>query len=104
MVTVESFRQQFDEFRTTDQQSIESKLAIAKQNVNASVWGNKLDSGVLYLTAHYLSLAPSGQNAKLKPAEMAITTYGQTYKTLLRTVTFGIRTAGLPPAGATHGP
>lgn len=103
MVTVESFRQAFDEFRTTDQQSIEAKLELAKLNVNAGVWGAKRDAGVLYLTAHYISLAPSGQNAKLKPADMALTTYGETYKAMLRSVTFGIRTAGQPPAGVTNG-
>lgn len=96
-VTVESFRDTFSEYRSTDDAEIQAKLTIAQARVG-DVWGVKADAGVLYLTAHLLALAPAGQNAKLKPENAAKTVYGTEYKTMLREVTFGLRTAGLPNA------
>lgn len=104
-VSVESLRQTFPVYRKTEEATITAKLVLARLSVNAAVWGAKHDAGVLYLTAHYLALDPAGQNAKLKPSEdMAQTVYGSTYLTLLRQVTFGMRVAGLPGAGAFTGP
>ncbi len=95
-VSVESFRQMFPVYRKTDQETIQAKLVVARLSVNPSIWGDKTDAGVLYLTAHYLALNPSGQNAKLEPPEMGITPYGETFKRLQRQVTYGLRVAGLP--------
>jgi len=99
-VSVQSVRQTFSVYRKTDTETIEAKLVLARLSVNPSVWGGKTDAGVLYLTAHYLALDPAGQNAKLKPENLAKTVYGQTFEQLKLQVTFGLRTAGLPPAGA----
>jgi hypothetical protein len=89
-------RQTFPHTRKTEEATLQAKLTLAKLSVNAAVWGTKADAGVLYLTAHYVALDPAGQNAKLKPEDMAKTVFGQTYRQLLRQVTFGLRTAGLP--------
>ncbi len=99
-VTLAKFRNTFSEFRKTDDNEIEAKLAIARLQVNAGVWGAKTDTGVLYLTAHLVALGPAGQNAKLKPENAAKTVYRQHYRAVMRSVTFGFRTAGLPPVDA----
>ena len=103
-VTVESFTQTFDEFRKADRASIEAKLALAKLQVTESVWGNKTDLGVLYLTAHMVALAPSGMNMKLKPESNQHTIYWPMYRAVQRQVTFGLRTAGLLPPNALKDP
>lgn len=99
-VTYARFVNTFDEFRSTDQAGIEAKLQLALTMVEPSVWGRKTDFGVLYLTAHLVALGPAGQNAKLKPENLAKTVYGQEYIKVRRSVTFGLRVAGLPSAGA----
>jgi hypothetical protein len=103
-VTVDSFKQTFDEFRKADNALVEAKLKLARLRVAASVWGAKADGGVLYLTAHLLALAPAGQNLKLKPETAAKTVYLIEFDRMKLEVTYGLRTAGLPPAGATDRP
>lgn len=103
-VTVQNFRNAFEEFRKTDEELIASKLRFARQRINATVWGDIYDQGVMYLAAHLLSVAPAGQNTKLKPENAAKTVYWLEYERLRNTVTYGLRTAGLPPAGAFSDP
>ena len=102
-VTVEKFRQTFEEFRKTEGATIQAKLDVAKLQVEPSVWGDKTDAGVLYLTAHLVAMSPAGMNAKLKPSEREAL-YKPTYTALKKQVTFGLRTAGVPPAGAFNEP
>lgn len=104
MVTLPRFRNTFPEFRKTEDHEIEAKIAIAKLRVNAGVWGDKADAGVLYLSAHMVALAPAGQNAKLKPENAAKTVYLQEYRAIMRSVTFGHRIAGAAPPSAFRDP
>lgn len=99
-VTADSFRNAFSEFRKTDAEEINAKLRFARLEVNASIWGNRADTGVMYMTAHLLALAPAGQNAKLKPENAGKTVYLQHFDRIKRAVTFGFRTAGAAPASA----
>ncbi len=99
-VTLPRFRNTFPEFRKTADSEIESKIAIAKLRITESVWGAKTDAGVLFLSAHMVALAPAGQNAKLKPENAAKTVYWVEYRSILRSVTYGLRTAGTAPASA----
>ncbi len=94
-VTVARFKLTFSEFRKTADAEIEAKLALARLEVNTTVWGAKADSGVLYLTAHKVEMAPAGENAKLVPKDGS-TIYLKEYRRLMRQVSFGLRTAGLP--------
>lgn len=103
-VTLARFKNTFSTFRKTDDAEIEVKLLLAHEMVNAGMFGTKRDIGILYLTAHLVSLDPAGQNAKMKPENMAKTVYGQTYEKIKRGVTFGFRTAGVAPAGAVNEP
>ena len=99
-VTLPRFRNTFSEFRDTEDSEIEAKLALAALEVNADVWGTRADAGVLYMAAHLVSLAPAGQNAKLKPENAAKTVYLMHFKRMQRAVAYGFRVAGLPGAGA----
>lgn len=99
-VTVQSFKNAFSEFRKADSSEVEAKIGFAQQRITATVWGDKYDQGVMYLTAHLLSVAPAGQNTKLKPENAAKTVYWQEYERLRNSVVHGIRTAGLPPGNA----
>ncbi len=102
-VTLAKFRNAFDEFRSTDDGAIEAKLVLARLEVNAGVWGGRADSGVMHMTAHLLSLAPSGQNARLKVTGR--TPYLMQYNRMKRAVTSGFaRTAGMAPPGAFNEP
>ena len=103
-VTVQSFRNEFSEFRKVDQAEIQAKLDFAQSSISQSVWRHLYDQGVMYLTAHKLALAPAGQNTKLKPENAAKTVYWVEFVRLRNIVTHGIRTAGLPPAGAFNDP
>ena len=99
--TLAQFRNTFSSFRSTEDAEIEANLVLARLEVNTTVWGPRADAGVLFMTAHLLSLAPAGQNAKLKPENAAKTVYLSHFNRMKRAVTLGVaRTAGAPPAGA----
>ncbi len=103
-VSVQSFRQAFEEFRKTDEATIAAKLKVARLQVNAGIWRDKEDAGVMYLTAHLLALSAAGQNMKLKPGDTGATVYSTQYETMKRQVTYGFRTAGAMPADALQDP
>lgn len=103
-VSVQNFKDAFEEYRKTDEATVAAKIRFARQRIDAGVWGDKYDQGVMYLAAHLLAVAPAGQNTKLKPENAAKTVYWQEYERIRNTVVYGIRTAGLPPAGAFSDP
>lgn len=103
-VTVQNFKNAFSEYRKTDDEEIKAKIRFAQQRINSSLWGDKYDQGVMYMTAHLLAVAPAGKNAKMKPENMAKTVYWHEYTALKNSVTYGFRTAGLPPANAFNDP
>jgi hypothetical protein len=103
-VSVQSFKNAFSEYRKADDAEVQAKLNFARQRIDETVWGDKYDQGVMYLTAHLLAVAPAGQNAKLKPENAGNTIYKQEYTALKRAVTFGFRTAGVMPPGALTDP
>ena len=103
-VTVESFKQFFEEYRKTENATVQAKLTQAVLQINSSVWGDKTDLGTLYLTAHMLALAPAGQNMKLEPENAGKTVYWFEYTMIRSQVTYGFRTAGVPSAAALEDP
>ena len=86
-VTVHRFRLAFPEFKRTPEATIKEKIRSAALRVNASIWGDKADDGIMWLTAHLLSVAPMGEQARLK-LENRGTMYGVEYKKMVREVTF----------------
>lgn len=101
-VSVAQFTNAFPEFRKADPAEVTSKLGFATQQIAAVTWGAKADQGVMYLTAHLLSIAPQGEQARLR-SENRSTPYEAQYNALRSQVTFGIRTAGLPAPGFDNG-
>lgn len=103
----DGFRLRFPEFDRTPTELVDAKLAEAELEIDRTVWGTKADLGVGYLAAHLLSIAPTGQHARLVPRnakatrEDALTTYERQYKRLLKMVSSGFRIVG-ERAGATN--
>lgn len=87
-VTVRQIVAKFPEFRNTPEQVIALCLAEATACVNATVWGDKADFGVQYLTAHLIHIRPSGEPARKDGREDP---YKMRYDALLSGVTFGYR-------------
>ncbi len=106
-IGVTEFLKRFPEFRRTDHDLIEAKLAEAAIEIDSGIWGDKYDLGLGYLAAHLLSLAPSGQHARLVPPNAkaergdALTTYERQYKRLVLKVSHGFRVTGDPPGTET---
>jgi len=96
-IGVSEFLVRFPEFRNADHSLIDAKLIEARAQIGASVWGDLYDQGVGYLAAHLLSVAPTGQHARLIPASAkasrddSLTTYEREYKRLVLVVAHGFR-------------
>ncbi len=92
MHTISTFLVSFPEFSDSSAPQlalIQAKLDEAELELDATVWGDRTNSGHGYLTAHLLALSPLGNTAKLVKGDS--TTYWQHYVRLLRKVTAGIR-------------
>ncbi len=94
-VNVATFLNAFPEFRKADQEEVRAKIGFATADVAAGTWGNRADEGIMYRTAHLLSIAPQGAQARLK-SENRNTPYGVQYTELQKRVAWQVRTAGLP--------
>lgn len=99
-VTVQSFKAAFPEFQRAADALVQTKIDEAELEVGTA-WGTTRDLGVSYLTAHLLSIAAQGQQARLVPAnakatrEDALTVYERRYRELRLQVASGGRvTAG----------
>ena len=66
MVTVGLFKEHFEEFRDTSPNLVQKKIEQATANVNADFFGDNTEWAIMLRTAHYLSLSPTGENARLK--------------------------------------
>lgn len=73
-VTLATFVVQYPEFAATDSALATAKLAEAEQRTDARVFGDDYDAAVYLLTAHLISIAPFGQQARLE-SNKAETTY-----------------------------
>ena len=58
-VSAADIQTRFSEFAAESTTRIEQFIADASLSVNPRVWREKTDLGIIYLTAHMLSLAPS---------------------------------------------
>lgn len=67
-VTVAQIRVRFPEFEdssVTPDALIEMLIDEAESRTPSSIWGDKEDAGVRYLTAHLLALSPQARELKL---------------------------------------
>jgi hypothetical protein len=101
----DGFAARFPEFKQVKRETVEAKIAEAILQVAEAVYGAKTDLAVGYLAAHLLSIAPTGQQARLVPKnakanrEDALTTYEREYRRIQRMVTSGFRVTGTDQSG-----
>jgi hypothetical protein len=81
---------QFPEFGAVDTTFLQAHLNAAVLEVDANIWGAKVDQGIMYLAAHKIALSPFGNNAKLV-AKDGTTTYEKHYSRLKLQVSSGFR-------------
>lgn len=79
------FKTRFPHFADVDDTLVQAKLDEAEQEIDETVWDTKAETGHGYLTAHKLSLEPSGRDARLKKDE-ARSTYSVEFDRLARMV------------------
>jgi hypothetical protein len=65
-VSVLRFKKYFPEFKNTDEFLVEQKLDMAIKETSSGAWGSNGDHAIMLLTAHYLSISPAGEQARLK--------------------------------------
>lgn len=87
-VSVSRFKKSFPEFRNTATELCEQKLASATLRIAERIWGDRTSEGIMYLAAHLLSMAPEGEQARLK-SENRATVYERVWKDMKREVTMG---------------
>ena len=64
MITPTDFKTRFPEFNDIDDARIQLFLDDAALEISKTVWGKLYDKGVLYLTAHELSMATATKSGK----------------------------------------
>lgn len=95
-VTPADFKLSFPEFAgviggvAVDDAYIQVWLDRAARHISPTVWRAKYDDGVLFLAAHWMTVSPQGQGAKLNNAD-GTSTYGKQYDRLKLEVTGGYR-------------
>lgn len=91
--TLADFRENFPEMDKATDALVQAKLDQAIRRLDASVWGDTLADGQLYLAAHLVAISPFGRNAKLV-AKDGSTIYGEIYERLAKAAASGFRVAG----------
>ena len=91
-VTRASFIVMFPEFTNSNTALVEAHLASAALEVDTEVWGDKADTGIMYLAAHRLALSPYGNSAEMV-SKGGVTSYQVHYEKLQRQVSSGYRVA-----------
>ena len=88
-LTVKQFKNEYPQFRQTDEALVSAKLAAAGRRIGA-LWADRADDGQGLLAAHLLSIAPGGENARLQK-DMGKTIYQDEYEQMKLEITFGFR-------------
>jgi len=67
-VTADAVRDAFNEFSCVSTSEIERFITMASGQVNTDAWGeSKADTGILYLTAHFLKVNAEGDSSPAGP-------------------------------------
>lgn len=64
-VTAQRFLKAFPEFKETELQLINQKIALATLRTNETVWDDLYEDGIMMLTAHLLSVSPMGEKSRM---------------------------------------
>jgi len=100
------------EFSQEDSSRVNFFLKIARRGISETVWGDQYDDGVLFLTAHYLTVANrngvGGSVTKEKVGDLEVsyssqgdsefdtTSWGRLYLSIKKTLVTGPRVVGCP--------
>jgi hypothetical protein len=95
--TVQSFRDAYPEFAATEEPLVTQALADAVMEFDPRVCGEYTDRLVGLRTAHYLAIAPFGQNTRTEGVD-TVTTYSTTIAEILRIKAGGPWVAGYFPS------
>jgi hypothetical protein len=68
-LTAEQFLDAYPEFETAPEDLLNTKLAEALGELNAAVYGSKLDAAHGWLTAHKIASSPYGRNLRQQDDE-----------------------------------
>jgi hypothetical protein len=66
MLTLEQFRARAPEWSTAKDARVNAALAAAETRTDPDVFGDRTDDAHFFLTAHLLSVSPTGKAARLK--------------------------------------
>jgi hypothetical protein len=87
---MERFLIRFPEFGATDHKLIAMALAEAKHELNAKLWGELYDTGLMFLAADKLAMSPMGEPVRLEGSANQ-TTYRLEFERLCRLISMGAR-------------
>lgn len=99
VVTRSSFLARYKKFVTQDPEIVDFALEQSKECVITSLWGQRRDTGIMLLTAHFLEMedaqtaetgsraiamasGSSGSSLSAQQDDFQLTTYGRRYKML----------------------
>lgn len=99
VVTRPSFLARYKKFQTQDPEIVDFALEQAKEFVATSLWGQRRDTGIMLLMAHFLEMedaqtaetggraiamasGSSGSSPSAQQDDFQLTTYGRRYKML----------------------
>jgi hypothetical protein len=91
--TVSSFKVAYPEFANTPDATVQAKLDMAYRGLDSRRFGDRYDDAVGLKTAHLLSLAPFGTQARLESDDTQ-TTYGVQLGEMVRQCAGGPWAAG----------
>ena len=94
-VTPAEFKSIFPEFSSTPDTLIQSRITWATTRTPEDIWGDNVEQGIAFMTAHFLALLPNAKEMRKgeKPGESM---YLRERNALEMIVSSGFRIAGLP--------
>lgn len=83
-LTRSEFRTLYPEFSKATDAVVDAKLAEAEGRLSTSFWSDLFDHAHGLLTAHLITVSPSGRHARLDPKKSGfLSTYEREFKSLL---------------------
>ena len=96
-LTVAQWRDRFPTgFENASDPLIQAKLDEAYRRLSAKTWGDRLDDGAAYLTAHLIAISPGGEEMRIGfgGQEKIGNLFDREFQRLKRAVVSGFRVTG----------
>lgn len=88
-MTPAEFKARFDEFSFASDSLVQAKLNESVRKCSPVSWGEYLDDGIAYWTAHQLALTPGGRDLRLSDKNSAETSYLKRFREFEALAGFG---------------